>query len=140
MSKRLSIVATLLIGLVSGLLIAGSVLAQSPGAASSADSTPLGPIVPAAAESTPGASQQPGSTDVNPVSSADGPTAVAGTSVVEREPGAANQSGAAPNAPAYNHSLRFVGSTLRPRENNVSYTANGNGSCVYVTAGDASTV
>lgn len=63
-------------------------------------------------------------------SSADGPVMPAGSRVAEREP----------DAPNYNSSLRFVGSTLRPRQNDVTYTTNGNGSCVYVTAGDASTV
>jgi len=37
-------------------------------------------------------------------------------------------------------SLRYTGSALKPRENDVSYTINGSGSCVYVTAGDSSTV
>ncbi|MDX1436588.1 MAG: hypothetical protein R3335_07255 [Anaerolineales bacterium] len=37
-------------------------------------------------------------------------------------------------------SWRVIGSALRPRENDVSYTINGSGSCSYVTAGDASTV
>lgn len=37
-------------------------------------------------------------------------------------------------------SWRVSGSTLKPRENDVSYTVNSNGSCAYVTAGDASTV
>jgi hypothetical protein len=37
-------------------------------------------------------------------------------------------------------SLRITGSALKPRENNVSYTVNVNGSCFYVTAGSATTV
>ena len=37
-------------------------------------------------------------------------------------------------------SWRVTGATLKPRENDVSYTVNGDGSCAYVTAGDASTV
>ncbi|MFZ0548451.1 MAG: hypothetical protein WAM60_23585 [Candidatus Promineifilaceae bacterium] len=37
-------------------------------------------------------------------------------------------------------SWRVTGATLKPRENDVSYTVDSNGSCVYVTAGDASTV
>jgi hypothetical protein len=36
--------------------------------------------------------------------------------------------------------LRIVGSALRPRENNVTYTVDSNGSCFYVTAGSATTV
>jgi hypothetical protein len=59
--------------------------------------------------------------------------------IVEREPGA-DRANSAPNAVTSNSSVRFVGSTLRPRENDVSYTTNSNGSCVYVTAGDAMTV
>lgn len=45
-----------------------------------------------------------------------------------------------PDAPDALISWRVTGSALKPRENDVSYTVNGNGSCVYVTAGDASTV
>lgn len=37
-------------------------------------------------------------------------------------------------------SWRVTGSALKPRENDVSYTVDGNGSCTYVTAGDAQTV
>jgi hypothetical protein len=37
-------------------------------------------------------------------------------------------------------SWRITGSALRPRENDVSYTVSANGSCSYVTAGDAFTV
>lgn len=37
-------------------------------------------------------------------------------------------------------SWRVIGSALRPRESDVSYSVSGNGSCSYVTAGDASTV
>jgi hypothetical protein len=140
MSKRLIVFITCVISLLSILLIVGSVLAQSPGSESSADSGPLRPIVPVATESAPAAGVQPDSTDVNPPSSADGPIVAAGAPVVEREPGAADRSSADPDVPTYNSSIRFVGSTLRPRENDVSYATNGNGSCVYVTAGDANTV
>jgi hypothetical protein len=140
MPKRLIVVAALVISLLSVLLIVGSVLAQSPDSANSADSGPLRPIVPVATESAPAAGHQSGSTDEHPASSAAGPAVAAGAPVVEREPGAANRSSTAPNAPTYNSTIRFVGSTLRPRQNNVSYTTNGNGSCVYVTAGSANTV
>jgi hypothetical protein len=37
-------------------------------------------------------------------------------------------------------SWRVVGSALKPRDNDVTYTSNSNGSCIYVTAGDANTV
>jgi hypothetical protein len=37
-------------------------------------------------------------------------------------------------------SLRIAGSTLRPREDDVSYTVAGSGGCVYATTGDAFTV
>lgn len=63
-------------------------------------------------------------------SSAEGPVTPTAPKAIEREP----------SAPTSNSSIRFVGSTLRPRENDVSYTTNNNGSCVYVTAGDAWTV
>jgi hypothetical protein len=45
-----------------------------------------------------------------------------------------------PNAPTWNSTLRFVGSTLRPRRNDVNYTTNSNGGCVYVESGNASTI
>ena len=46
-----------------------------------------------------------------------------------------------PNAPAWNSNIRYVGSTLRPRSNNVNYTIGGSGGgCVYATSGDAWTV
>ena len=140
MSKRLILVATCAISLLSVLLVVGSVLAQSPSSESSAGSGPRRPIIPVATESAPTAGHQPNSADANPLSSADGPTVTSGTPVVEREPGFANRSSTAPNAPTYNSTIRFVGSTLRPRQNDVSYTTNGNGSCAYVTAGDASTI
>jgi hypothetical protein len=44
------------------------------------------------------------------------------------------------DAPAVQSWWRVVGSTLRPRVNDVSYTTNTSGGCVYVTAGSASTV
>lgn len=37
-------------------------------------------------------------------------------------------------------SWRVTGSTLKPRENNVSYGVDSNGSCVYITGGSAFTV
>jgi hypothetical protein len=37
-------------------------------------------------------------------------------------------------------SWRVTGSALKPRENNVSYTVDSDGSCTYVTAGSSSTV
>lgn len=37
-------------------------------------------------------------------------------------------------------SWRIAGSALRPRENDVSYSIPGQGGCIYVTSGDASTV
>lgn len=37
-------------------------------------------------------------------------------------------------------SWRVIGSALKPRENDVSYAVNANGSCTYVTAGDSFTV
>lgn len=45
-----------------------------------------------------------------------------------------------PAAPEAVISWRVVGSALRPRENDVNYLTNGPGGCVYVTAGDISTV
>lgn len=38
------------------------------------------------------------------------------------------------------NSLRITGAGLRPRENDVSWAAGGEGGCLYVTAGDASTI
>lgn len=45
-----------------------------------------------------------------------------------------------PNAPEALVAWRVIGSALKPRENDVSYTVDSNGSCTYVTAGDAFTV
>lgn len=44
------------------------------------------------------------------------------------------------NAPEYNTSVRFVGSALKPRENDVDYRVASQGGCVYVSGGDDSTV
>jgi hypothetical protein len=44
------------------------------------------------------------------------------------------------NAPEYNTSIRFIGSALKPRENDVDYEVSLQGGCVYVSAGDATTV
>ncbi len=44
------------------------------------------------------------------------------------------------NAPDALISWRIIGSALRPRENDVSYTITGSGGCSYVTTGDAFTV
>ena len=108
MSKRWIVIATCVISLLlSALLLVGSVLAQGPDSENSADSRPLRPIVPVATESAPAAGDQPDSTNVTPPSSADGPIVAAGAPVVEREPGAANRSSAAPDAPTYNSSIRF---------------------------------
>ncbi len=41
-----------------------------------------------------------------------------------------------PNAPSYNTTLRFTGSTLRPRASGVEYSTNGSGGCMYVTGGN----
>jgi hypothetical protein len=43
-------------------------------------------------------------------------------------------------APDYNTSIRFVGSAMKPRENDVSYTVESQGGCVYVSGGDDTTV
>jgi hypothetical protein len=45
-----------------------------------------------------------------------------------------------PNAPTYNNSIRYVGSTFKPRTNDVNYDTSGSGGCVYVTGGNSSTV
>jgi hypothetical protein len=45
-----------------------------------------------------------------------------------------------PNAPAWNASIRFAGSTLRPRTSGVGYDTNGYGGCIYATSGSASVV
>jgi hypothetical protein len=45
-----------------------------------------------------------------------------------------------PNAPAWNSNIRYVGSTFKPRTNDVNYDTSGSGGCVYVTSGDSWTV
>lgn len=47
---------------------------------------------------------------------------------------------ASPDTPDALISWRVVGSALKPRENDVSYTVSPSGGCVYVTAGDANSV
>jgi len=47
---------------------------------------------------------------------------------------------AGPDAPAAVWYNRIVGSTLRPRQNDVTHATSSSGGCVYVTAGNASTV
>ena len=54
------------------------------------------------------------------------------------EPGARESELA--DAPEAQSWWRVVGSTLKPRVNDVSYATSGSGGCVYVTAGNASTV
>lgn len=55
------------------------------------------------------------------------------------KPAAANLS-ESPNEANALISWRVTGAALKPRENDVSYGVDGNGSCTYVTAGDAFTV
>jgi hypothetical protein len=45
-----------------------------------------------------------------------------------------------PNSPAWNSNIRYVGSTLKPRTNDVNYDTSGSGGCVYVSSGDSWTV
>ena len=45
-----------------------------------------------------------------------------------------------PNAPDWNSNIRYVGSTLKPRSNDVNYGTNSDGGCVYVTSGNSFTV
>lgn len=45
-----------------------------------------------------------------------------------------------PDAPDVIVSWRVIGSALKPREDDVSYTVNTNGSCTYVSSGDTFTV
>ena len=66
------------------------------------------------------------------------PALVLGTGGI-RFPDGSLQTRAAWNADGQND-LRVVGSALKPRENDVSYTVDVNGSCTYVTAGSAFTV
>jgi hypothetical protein len=47
---------------------------------------------------------------------------------------------AVPDAPTWNSSVRYLASTLKPRTNNVNYTTDNQGGCVYVTSGNADTV
>ena len=99
MSKRLILVVTCVISLLSVLLIVGSVLAQSPGSESSADSGPLRPIVPVATESAPAAGVPTRLDRCNSTQFGGRPDRAAGMPVVEREPGAANRSSALPTRP-----------------------------------------
>ncbi len=44
------------------------------------------------------------------------------------------------NAPAWNASIRFAGSTLRPRTSGIGYDTNNGGGCIYATSGDPAVV
>ena len=78
----------------------------------------------------------------NDVGTADGAAAfgsIGGEKVVpvEADPAPVGQPDTMPVS--YNASMRYAGSTLRPRADNVSYAVNTWGGCVYVTAGSTST-
>ncbi len=45
-----------------------------------------------------------------------------------------------PNAPAWNATIRFAGSTLRPRTSGIGYDTNNSGGCIYATSGDPAVV
>jgi hypothetical protein len=141
MNQRLIVLASLIVGLLSVILVVGSVLAQGGVSGSGEQPDRLSPAGASPTEGAP-ATIQPGSAEAESSASSEQTPYTAGAPVVEREPGngAVGRSGMAPNAPAYNSTIRFVGSTLRPRQNNVTYTTNNGGGCIYVTAGDASTV
>jgi len=167
MKKRTIITVLSVAGLLVAAFIAGNVLAQgditgstsgqpSPqeysldesqtnfasqvdGAADSS-SLPGGVINVAAAaldESEVGTAIQ---TDANPqASTSSGALDAAGAPIDETAPAMSmlNASGG-PNAPAWNSNIRYVGSTLKPRANNVNYNVGGTGGgCVYATSGDA---
>ncbi len=46
----------------------------------------------------------------------------------------------APSAQTWNATIRFLGSTLRPRESGIGYDTNNSGGCIYATSGDPSAV
>ena len=169
MKKRTIITVLSVVGLLIVAFIAGNVLAQgdvtgstsgqsSPQAYSldesqprfadqvngAADSSSLGGVVNVAAaaldESEVGSAVQ---VDVNAQSSSSsGSLDSPALPSEETAPvmSMVNASGG-PNAPAWNSNIRYVGSTLKPRANNVNYTVGGTGGgCVYATSGDAGEV
>ena len=169
MKKRTIITVLSVVGLLIVAFIAGNVLAQgdvtgstsgqsSPQAYSldesqprfadqvngAADSSSLGGVVNVAAaaldESEVGSAVQ---VDVNAQSStSSGSLDSPALPSEETAPAMSmvNASGG-PNAPAWNSNIRYVGSTLKPRANNVNYTIGGTGGgCVYATSGDAGEV
>jgi len=128
MNRRLTIL-TLLVAIPMLLALAHSV---GPAMAAPTDSTASLPQAVGAAS--------PVFDDSTPSSSASGAAPDAVPSVIPETPPAALANG--PDAPtaAWNRSLRYVGSTFRPRDNDVNYNTGGSGGCVYVTSGNAATV
>ncbi len=57
----------------------------------------------------------------------------------EVEPGSVLEQGF-PESPAWNASIRFIGSALRPRTSGVGYDTNEQGGCIYATSGDPNIV
>ena len=128
MKRRLTIL-TLLVAIPMLLALAHS---GGPAMAAPTDSTALQPSAVGAAS--------PAFDNGIPSSSASGAAPDAVPSVTpETSPAVLGNGPDAPTA-TYNRSLRYVGSTFRPRYNDVNYATGGSGGCVYATSGNASTV
>jgi hypothetical protein len=128
MNRRLTIL-TLLVAIPMLLALAHSV---GPAMAAPTDRTASLPQAVGAAS--------PAFDDSTPSSSESGAAPDAAPSVIPETPPAALANG--PDAPmaVSNRSLRYVGATFKPRDNDVNYNTGGSGGCVYVTGGSASTV
>ena len=142
MSKRLIVVVTCVISLLSVLLIVGSVPHSEPRFGEQRRLPPTSPDCSGGNRKRPRCRCPTRLDRCNSTQFGGRPdrgrrSARSKARTGSRQPISSTQT---PDAPTYNSTIRFVGSTLRPRDNDVDYTTNSNGSCVYVTAGDSNTV
>ncbi|OGO60455.1 MAG: hypothetical protein A2032_01485 [Chloroflexi bacterium RBG_19FT_COMBO_49_13] len=166
MKKRTVIAVITVVGLLIVAFVSGSVFAQLDLTSSSTGDSNTAPLS-TGVEAAPGAMAQAGgemaystvdgkaldyiAVDVNEsefhVATIDGPvpssnssdTAPVDGSYYKVEP-MITKAETVPDAPTYNSTLRFVGSTLRPRTNDVNYGVTGGGGCVNVIVGNALSV
>jgi hypothetical protein len=127
MNGRTILTLLVAIPLLLALAHSGGPAMAAPSDSTAAQSPTVGAASPAFDDSTPSSSESGVAPDAVP-------------SVVSETSPAAFVNG--PDAPtaAWNRSLRYVGATFKPRDNDVNYNTGGSGGCVYVTSGNTNTV
>jgi len=140
MKSRTIVLVPLVVGLGMVMFLIYGVRAQS-GMPGSADAGQAPAVMAVQVEAAPDTAAQPGATGKE-WSTSDGQAPSAPVPPLKEFAPGFNLDGSSqsPSAVQWNTSIRFVGSTLRPRQSGVGYATNGNGSCVYVTSGSATTV